>query len=82
MRDNVAILIATFHVTLKINLFDVFWLLFQFKNNLIKHKKRFTEIEFVVQNLYEDKIKGIIDERRFKAMAESYDNDQKNSKNK
>lgn len=47
------------------------------KNSLIKYKKRFNEIDIIVENLYEDKIKGSIDERRFITMMKSYEEQQK-----
>lgn len=47
------------------------------KNNLAKYKKRFNEIDIIIENLYEDKIKGSIDVRRLITMMKSYEEKQK-----
>lgn len=49
----------------------------RYQNELVKCETRFKEIDLVVESLYEDKIKGHLDERRFKSMIQSYDEQQK-----
>lgn len=51
-----------------------------YKKYLKKHKERFNEIDIIVQNLYEDKIKGSLDERRFIVMMKYYEEQQKELK--
>lgn len=51
-----------------------------YKKDLKKHKERFNEIDIIVQNLYEDKIKGSLNERRFIVMMKSYEEQQKELK--
>lgn len=43
------------------------------QKELLNDEARFAEIDIVVQNLYEDKIKGKLDECRFMVMMKSYE---------
>lgn len=45
-------------------------------------KARFEKLDAIIQNLYEDKISGIVSEDRFKKMNENYEQEQKSLKEK
>lgn len=45
-------------------------------------KARFEKLDAIIQNLYEDKISGIVSEDRFKKMNENYEQEQNSLKEK
>ena len=52
------------------------------KKELAVSKARFEKLDSIIQNLYEDKIAGVISEERFKKMSEGYEQEQENLKGK
>ena len=45
-------------------------------------KARFEKLDAIIQNLYEDKISGVVSEERFKKMNENYEQEQNSLKEK
>ena len=52
------------------------------KKELAVSKARFEKLDSIIQNLYEDKVAGVISEERFKKMSEGYEQEQETLKGK
>ncbi|HFI0215815.1 TPA: recombinase family protein [Streptococcus suis] len=51
------------------------------KRDSIKHQQRISDIDHIIQKLYEDNLSGKLSDERFKIMSSNYETEQENLKN-